>query len=546
MDNKVIGKISATDKSPTTSDTFQFWLADDEVVAPFDIVEAGNRRGSTSYGQITELFYTSDAKSHLGNYVASDFGDVEDVANTPRVGATYVEADVLTNDRDVYMPLRDGHPVRFPDEDGVRRALGLDRIREEDRLPAGFLTLSNGISLEVSYDRRFLIGPEGAHLNMSGISGLAAKTSYVMFLLQAIQQRCDDVAIIALNVKGQDLLHLHTLNPEATASDKQDWKRCGLEMAAFSNVRYYYPYREVAPTYANTACDADTVTEQLQAETANNYIYTFDDDKSKLDLLFSNIDDPSFTIDSIIHEIETGGDFRDVDSWQALLEKVADKTHKGGSGKDQSIQVQSWRRFHRLLRLHLRDSSGIYQDALSAYKEKHHARLEDALSNIEAGQIHVIDVANLEEQEQCLVFGDIIRTVYQVKLGMTETRGEIPRRIVIFVDELNKYAPSNLKSSPILSNLLEITERGRSLGIILFAAQQFKSAVHDRVKGNCGTHVYGRTNSIEISKSDYKSIPSAYANMMTRLSQGNLVLQHPPFPRLLKVSFPRPSYYQPK
>lgn len=39
-------------------------------------------------------------------------------------------------------------------------------------------------------DSRFLIGPEGAHLNISGISGLAAKTSYAMFLLKAIQDKC--------------------------------------------------------------------------------------------------------------------------------------------------------------------------------------------------------------------------------------------------------------------------------------------------------------------------------------------------------------------
>ncbi|NBK26545.1 MAG: hypothetical protein EOM68_31605, partial [Spirochaetia bacterium] len=60
------------------------------------------------------------------------------------------------------------------------------------------------------------------------------------------------------------------------------------------------------------------------------------------------------------------------------------------------------------------------------------------------------------------------------------------------------------KSSPILRQILDVTERGRSLGVILFAAEQFRSSIHDRVKGNCSTHAYGRTNSIETSKADYK------------------------------------------
>ena len=39
------------------------------------------------------------------------------------------------------------------------------------------------VRLTVNMDSKYLIGPEGAHLNISGISGLAAKTSYAMFLL---------------------------------------------------------------------------------------------------------------------------------------------------------------------------------------------------------------------------------------------------------------------------------------------------------------------------------------------------------------------------
>lgn len=120
-----------------------------------------------------------------------------------------------------------------------------------------------------------------------------------------------------------------------------------------------------------------------------------------------------------------------------------------------------------------------------------------------------------------------------------------PSRIVIFIDELNKYASKETpKNSPILRQVLDVAERGRSLGVVLFAAEQFRSAIHDRITGNCSTHAYGRTNSIEATKSDYKSIPPVYKTMMTRLKQGEYIIQNPVFRSLLSIKFPKPIYKQ--
>jgi DNA helicase HerA-like ATPase len=116
---------------------------------------------------------------------------------------------------------------------------------------------------------------------------------------------------------------------------------------------------------------------------------------------------------------------------------------------------------------------------------------------------------------------------------------------VVFIDELNKYASKEMpKTSPILHEILDVTERGRSLGVVLFAAEQFRSAIHDRVTGNCATHAYGRTNSIETSTRDYSSLPSTYKNMLTRLEQGDYLVQNPIFRSLLKITFPKPIYRQ--
>ena len=163
--------------------------------------------------------------------------------------------------------------------------------------------------------------------------------------------------------------------------------------------------------------------------------------------------------------------------------------------------------------------------------------------------MHVIDIAKLNEEMQGFVFGDAIRTIYNLQLGQyaDEENVEPPKKIVIFIDELNKYASQDTpKSSPILHQILDIAERGRSLGIVLFAAEQFRSAIHPRVTGNCSTHAYGRTNAIEIAKSDYKYIPPVYKNMMTRLNQGEYIIQNPVFRSLLNIKFPKPIYKQHK
>ncbi|MCL4539144.1 MAG: ATP-binding protein, partial [Bacteroidetes bacterium] len=179
-------------------------------------------------------------------------------------------------------------------------------------------------------------------------------------------------------------------------------------------------------------------------------------------------------------------------------------------------------------------------------REKAECRLADELKQIRKNEVRVIDIAKLPEDKQAFVFGDAVRTIYNLKLGEYEESGvEPPSRIVVFIDELNKYASKDVpKTSPILREILDVTERGRSLGVVLFAAEQFRSAIHDRVTGNCATHAYGRTNSIETSMRDYGSLPNTYKNILTRLEQGDYLVQNPIFRSLLKIKFPKPIYKQ--
>ena len=65
--------------------------------------------------------------------------------------------------------------------------------------------------------------------------------------------------------------------------------------------------------------------------------------------------------------------------------------------------------------------------------------------------------------------------------------------------------------TPILDQVLDIAERGRSFGIILFSAEQFLSAVHPRVAGNSATRVLGRTDSAESTRDRTAFLTVTYA-----------------------------------
>ena len=270
-------------------------------------------------------------------------------------------------------------------------------------------------------------------------------------------------------------------------------------------------------------------------------------------MLFADIDDPQQTMESIISKIidKNDPDFGiGVGTWNDLLEKVNELSQKSQSqGKGQKagsneINVLSWRKFKRIINKALKNDDMF---ANRADPSRGECRLADELKHIKPNAVQVIDIAKLPEDKQAFVFGDALRTIYNLKLGEYDGESDVnpPARIIVFIDELNKYASKDTpKASPILREILDVTERGRSLGVVLFGAEQFRSNIHQRVTGNCSTHAYGRTNSIETATKDYSSLPSTYKNMLTRLDQGDYLIQNPIFRSLLKIQFPKPVYKQ--
>ena len=567
MSNTTIGRVLATEKNPTTIDDFTFWTDPELILNPFDIVKVQHVNNSFSYGVIEDIAHITDAASFLTNFISSDFGDVNAEENTLRVGMNYVTAKVVCNTENIYIPLQSNAKVMLATAEEINYALGLNDIRNP--LVCGYLEMYEGtkdcekVTLPVNLNSKFIIGPEGAHLNISGISGLASKTSYAMFLLKAIQDSYmkkdpknddeDSVAFVLFNVKGKDLLAIDQLNdfsdernPEKARKETlEKYEKLGLSAEPFKNVQYYYPYSIPKTRHWNTYMTPEEVEDNVKKKKAKKFKYVYKYDKENLDLMFANIDDSTQTMESIISYIMSGqGKFNQVSDWQEFLEAVKEKCSTETSGKDKEIPVASWRKFYRIINKSITDNKIFARDVR---EDEGETRIGDALKYIKKNEVHVIDIAKLSEDKQAYVFGDAIRTIYDLQLGQYAGEGGVnpPSRVVIFIDELNKYASKETpKNSPILRQVLDVAERGRSLGVVLFAAEQFRSAIHDRVTGNCSTHAYGRTNSIEVTKSDYKSIPPVYKTMMTRLKQGEYIIQNPIFRSLLNIKFPKPIYKQ--
>lgn len=255
----IIGKVLATEKNPSTMEEFYFWTKPDLVLNPFDVIKVEHINSSITYGVVEEISHITDTANFLSDYISNDFGDVSVKPITHRISMNYVKARIINNTRGIYIPVFNGREVYFAKKEEVADALGLSSIKNP--IPCGYLEMYQGnsddkkVKLLVNIDSKFLIGPEGAHLNISGISGLAAKTSYAMFLLKGLQDKClsaideesdEDVAFVIFNVKGKDLLAIDEPADFVNDAEREEtlalYDEMGMSKSPFKNVHYYYPY----------------------------------------------------------------------------------------------------------------------------------------------------------------------------------------------------------------------------------------------------------------------------------------------------------------
>src|SRR5690606_22792944 len=137
--------------------------------------------GHVTFGTVVELSTVMDIENFLSDYVSHDFGDPNVSPPSDLAEIMIAKVNVIRATHDRIRPIGRGS-IFFATPAGVAWSLGMADYVEEDRgIPIVVMENGDGSLVPIFLDDEFLIGPEGSHMNMSGISGLATKTSLVEF-----------------------------------------------------------------------------------------------------------------------------------------------------------------------------------------------------------------------------------------------------------------------------------------------------------------------------------------------------------------------------
>jgi hypothetical protein len=399
-------------------------------------------------------------------------------------------------------------------------------------------------------DSKFLIGPEGAHLNIAGVSGLASKTSYAMFTIKNIYEKCENTAFIIFNVKSADLMMIDTIADEDKRDDEDIYKMLDIEFKTIENVKYYLPYdKNVYLTYLNDE-DFDKYVSEKNPK-LKEFRFDYTKDKKVMEFFFKDNDSiPQETIRQYLYNPEDFGDgvkncFSDVKSWKGVIDAINKNILKDIKAETNpnifGVTKTSWTTFVRNYSTMLSKTGLFSGDDKDPNKVCH---LKDEIDNLEAGNTMVIDMSKLDTDIQALVFADTLNQIYEKQSKRVDSGDDT--KIVVFIDELNKYASAESKNDPILKTVLDITERGRSMGAVLIGAEQFRSGIHPRVLGNSATELFGRTKPLEAAGKDYSAFNDNYKQIIQSLKPGEYIFSNAAYTAPLKIKFPKPVYKQPK
>jgi hypothetical protein len=302
---------------------------------------------------------------------------------------------------------------------------------------------------------------------------------------------------VCFNVKGPDLCFLD--QPGAVGdADRALYEKCDVPIGPFKNVQYFAPFKSDGFTL-NTLRSNEALLHNVSSLTWGlrevlqyaEVLLNKDDVDAKADALIDFIRER--VVDRPFSDVMLGNkqylvrSFADLEQWfRDLLSAMENKGNEG------------WRTHHvatiRKVRNRLSNIStrcaGLVTD-------------EGTVSDLPFGSfqdrtVYVIDIASLEDAAQDLIFARVVTRLRE----HLEKRDLGVNHVIVFVDELNKYAPNDGQETYVRKMLLDLAERGRYLGLVLFSAQQFRSQVHRRVVGNSGTALYGRMDAMSSRRPD--------------------------------------------
>jgi uncharacterized protein len=553
----------------------EFWVGvnDGQMLQLDDIVVMKTKKPLEGSSDFINFYGVVDSVRKLHEGVQFDSDTKLALEGTIPVNVSYAAHVIVTRvDPEEFIPPHPG--------DEVYHALGIDlemalyRDRMETTLPAG--VLRNGQPAMLNF--AFLNGENGAHVNISGVSGVATKTSYALFLLYSLfnsealgLERANSKALI-FNVKGQDLMFLDQVNSRFDEKEgkistargiKTDrYTACGLPITPFQDVQFLAPPAAgEGKTITHSITQRSTgvtpylwTIRQFALERLLPYCFADRDASLNLGFLIGQIEDKLFKLgDSsgnypylLVDDFAPGDDATDLGIefntlGKAKLEtfghlvaylefKLIDQNEDGDPRWVGKQPMGTRQAFIRRLRGVVKHLNPLIRGDLDA------GQADRYRADVMRSQLTVVDIHSLHAHAQMFVVGVMLKQLFEEK----EKKGQKPYVFVV-LDELNKYAPRE-GESPIKDVLLDIAERGRSLGIILIGAQQTASEVERRVVANASIRVVGRLDPAEAERPEYRFLPGAFRLRASILQPGTMIVQQPEVPSPVMITFPFPAW----
>jgi uncharacterized protein len=536
----VVGTVPATPLQFSVSlETGQYAQLDDVVVT---------RRPLPGQEEVRIAGVVTNVEAvHEGARFASDVFLIESGA-LPAEVCEVAEVTVTRVEPELYVPPLPGAAVTRAEGDERESALYFDEMGDA-KVPVGFGR--DGRPVYVNFE--FIDGTRGAHVSISGVSGIATKTSFAMFLLHAITNsgvlagEAHNTKALVFSVKGEDLLFLDYANSKLSEAQAERYGDLKLPAAPFGNVRVFAPPRPGDPSGTPDVQARDravspffwTIAEFCEQELLPFVFADAEDERAQYTMLIGQVaarlrrdavkagPDGAVRITGVADAndktLRTFGDL------VSLLEaELGDEATRGGWVGGAAL-TGSINALLRRLRSAVMPLSVVVRGDLAH-------RGERSISTSRA-QVTVVDLHNLPDRAQRFVVGVTLRSEFARK----ERQGTARPLMFVVLDELNKYAPRD-GDSPIKQILLDLAERGRSLGVILIGAQQTASEVERRILANCAIRVAGRLDAAEAQRPEYGYLPPAHRLRATLAKPGTMFIAQPDIPVPLAVDFPFPAW----
>ncbi|HUG75212.1 MAG TPA: ATP-binding protein [Acidimicrobiia bacterium] len=527
----------------------EYLQLDDLVVTRTDVPGAGV---VDTYGVVTEV----EAVFEGATYESDTFRIAEE-GSMPAAKVRSAQIAVTRVDPELWVSPDPGGAVARATGEEREKALYADEMGRP--LPVGLGR--DGLPVYVDVD--FFDGRKGGHMSISGISGVATKTSFALFFLRMLTGRRDIVGdagknlrVLVFNVKGEDLLWLDKGNKDFSADAARAWGVLGVTPEPFPSVSLWAPPRP----RSGDVMVADIAGRQdvsVFAWTPREFV-----NEGLLRFVFTDASDTRNQISFVAERVESQLRRFAVDvAGQPGAIVLRDPSEGHGHGamvnphKGERVITDLDSLFLALEEFldppdgepDPRWTGRVQGGTVSAFMRRMQAAVIRLGHLIQAGdsrridrsqaQVTVVGIQSLHDLGQRFVVGALLAETF----GEKERTGQRFPLSVVVLDELNKYAPRE-GSSPIKDMLIDIAQRGRSLGVLLVGAQQTASRVAPEVLENAAVRVTGRLDAAEAERSEYGwMLPSTRARARL-LKPGTMVISQPAIPVPLVVDFPFPPW----